>query len=119
MKNLILWFALAFSVCAETRAYWWHQTVPPPIATTIATGVWREFVACMAADETVGVEWFSFVVRYRAGGEARVEERVVRVTRAAGIATATAVFEVAGATGVEVTVQPLSGGVIGKAWRVQ
>lgn len=119
MKNLILCFALALSMGAETRAYWWHQTVPPPIGPAIAAGAWREFVACVASDDAAGVEWFSFVVRFRAGGQARVEERVVRVTRSAGVATATAVFEVAGATEFDVTVQPLTGGGIGKAWRIQ
>jgi len=114
MSRIALLLLSAFTLCAETRAYWWHQVSPPPISATIAAGEWREFVACAATDTAENVAWFVFVLRYRTDEGERVEERAVRADRQRGIATASAVFEVRWARDVSMTVQPLHGGAIAK-----
>lgn len=119
MPRIALLLLSALALCAETRAYWWHQVTPPPIAPTIAAGEWREFVACAATDTAESVEWFVFVLRYRTDGGERVEERAVRAARQRGIATASAVFEVRAARDVSMTVQPLHGGAIAKGDQVK
>lgn len=102
---------MTLALCAETRAYWWHQSTPPPLSSAIAAGTFREFVAVVAMDKDPGVVGFRVRLRYMVDGREVVEERMEPAlpNKAFG-ATVSAVFEVRGARQVTVVVQALTGG---------
>ena len=106
---------MALALGAETRAYWWHQRFAPPISQTIVAGEAKEFIAIVATDSDERTGGFLFTIRYRAKGVFQVESRLVTSKHSRAGQTASAVFEVAGASEVSATVAPATLGQAAEA----
>lgn len=116
MRKLFICLALLCSLQAETRAYWWHQPVAPPLQSSIVAGAPVEFIAVLATDNAPGVIGFAFTIQYSVDGVARVEERwePARLRTPAGV-SGSVVFEVKNAKDVSATARALMAGPAAKA----